>query len=170
MPANYVSGIRSEHYTWATDYPNEVVTILERMRKHTVTAIEDDDFKLYGLILCFDTGVHSKLLDKQIHALESNKAPFAASTKIIRLTGCKGFSEQDLAITNKMDAMVTAVKTAIKTFIGTELGYPLDRIIDDKGFRMLQFVLPQYKIAQFAHADSTLVLNEAPKMKELERK
>jgi hypothetical protein len=65
------------------------------MRKQTITPLEDDDFELFGLILYFDTGVHSKLLDKHILTLESNKALFAASTKIIRLTGCKRFSEQD---------------------------------------------------------------------------
>lgn len=42
--------------------------------------------------------------------------------------------------------MVTALKTAIKTFIGTELGYPLDKIVDGKGFRTLQFVLLVCKI------------------------
>jgi hypothetical protein len=61
--------------------------------------------------------------------------------------------------------MLTAVKTAIKTFIGTELGYPLDRIMDDKGFRTPQLVLPECKIAQFAQTDSRLVLNEALRWK-----
>lgn len=124
------------------------------MRKHTITPIQDDDFAIYGLILCFDTDVHSKLLEKQISALESDET-LAGNTRIVRLAGCIRFSGQDLAAADRTEAMVIAVKTVVRIFIATELGYPLDKITDDMGFRTLQFVLPEYKIAQFADADFT---------------
>ncbi len=140
------------------------------MKKHTITPIQDDDFGLYSLILCFDANVHIKLLTRQISAAESKNA-LAGITRIVRLPGCQGFSAQDLACADRAEAMVRAVKTAIKTFIGTELGYPIDQIVEnDEGFRTLQLVLPENKIVQLADTDCTLVLNDIPRMKEYERK
>jgi hypothetical protein len=137
IPKEYLSGINSEDYRWSYDYPDEVSSILNRIKRREIRGLVSEDFGTYGIIICFNETVKRRLA--QMRSL-SDQAKRDA-TKILTVPCIDFDTEECLVDGGKMQLVVDSIKAGIKSFLITHLNAnPVCEL--DKGFRVAQFTVP----------------------------